>query len=161
MSRQTQNIERIRFLVRVVEGECRNLKATDARLFSEPFTEHVARQLDSDPVLSERVDAFVARFSRLQDTLGDKLLPLLLAALGEDRPTLIDRLDKAERLGWLQSAERWMAIRQLRNQMIHEYIEEPAVFAPALQTGHEHVGQLLSTAENMLNEIAQRKWLAT
>lgn len=31
-------------------------------------------------------DAFVARFSRLQDTLGDKLLPALLKVLDGRRP---------------------------------------------------------------------------
>jgi len=34
-------------------------------------------------VLAERLDAFAARFARLQDTAGDKLLPALLTWLGE------------------------------------------------------------------------------
>ena len=38
-----------------------------------------------------KVEAFVSRFCRLQDTLGDKLLPALLKALGEpDRALLIN-----------------------------------------------------------------------
>jgi hypothetical protein len=42
-----------------------------------------AGTLRQDPEMSERVDAFVARFGRLQDTLGDKLLPRLLQWLAE------------------------------------------------------------------------------
>lgn len=40
-------------------------------------------------------------FWRLQDTIGDKLIPALLRALGEPQGAVIDNLDRAERLGWL------------------------------------------------------------
>ena len=82
----------------------------------------------------------------------------MLEALGEERLILIDRLDKAEKFGWLQSSDQWMAIRQLRNQMIYEYIEDPKVLAEALQTGHDYVGELLNTADSMLDEIRRRGW---
>jgi hypothetical protein len=160
MSLAAGDRERLAFLVRVVDGECRNLKSTDGRLFDEPFTPARASTLSEDAALAERVDAFVARFSRLQDTLGDKLLPVLLAAVGEDRRTLVDRLDQAERLGWIESSDEWMAIRKLRNQMVHEYIEDSEVLAGALQSGHQHVVMLLQTAERMLSEIKDRGWLA-
>jgi len=38
----------------------------------------MAQDLENNIELAERVEAFVARFGRLQDTLGDKLLPTLL-----------------------------------------------------------------------------------
>lgn len=158
MNRRTSNNQRLQFLARVIDGESSNLQATDSRLFAQPFTAETAKRLDEDQELSERVDAFVARFSRLQDTLGDKLLPELLEALGEERAILIDRLDKAEKLGWIQSSDQWMAIRQLRNYMIHEYIEDPNVLADALQTGHEYVGELLNAARSMLDELRKRGW---
>jgi hypothetical protein len=69
------------------------------------------------PVSYNGVEAFVSRFSHLQDTLGDKLIPKLLSALGERQATAMDNLDTAERLGWISSADEWQAIRQLRNQM--------------------------------------------
>ncbi|QOC23761.1 hypothetical protein IC757_06445 [Wenzhouxiangella sp. AB-CW3] len=158
MTERSNDMERLRFLARVIEGETRNLEATNARLFSEPFTAEAAERLDEDQALSERVDAFVARFSRLQDTLGDKLLPALLKALGEERALLIDRLDTAEKLGWIESSEQWMVIRQLRNQMIHEYIEDSTVLAEALQAGHDYVEELTNAARNMLGELEKRGW---
>jgi len=88
--------------------------------------------------------------------LGDKLLPVLLEALQEDTPILIDRLDKAEKLGWIPSSDQWMEIRQLRNQMIHEYIEDLSVLAKALQAGHEYVNTLIESAQKMLKEIERR-----
>jgi len=70
------------------------------------FISHVAHQvalLETDVELAERVEAFVGRFGRLQDNLGDKLLPLLLLALGEKATSAIDNFDLAERLGFLKS----------------------------------------------------------
>ena len=69
---------RIQFLDRVVQRECTHLNRTTDRLFEEPFTLEKARTIGNDDDLSERVEAFVSRFSRLQDTLGDKLIPLIL-----------------------------------------------------------------------------------
>lgn len=151
---------RLRFLVRVVQRESKHLLATDSRVFTGPFTVECARRLDGDIELSERVEAFVARFSRLQDTIGDKLIPVLLHALGEPLGAVVDNLDRAERLGWLPSADEWLATRKLRNQMIHEYVEDPAILASALQAGHERVPMLIMASTTLLTEIEQRGWLA-
>ena len=61
---------RIQFLDRVVQRECLHLNRTSERLFEKPFTLVRARTIDNDDELSERVEAFVSRFLRLQDTLA-------------------------------------------------------------------------------------------
>ena len=147
---------RLQFLVRVVRKECKHLTTTDQRLFGNLFTREQATRLEEDPDLAERVEAFVGRFGRLQDTVGDKLLPLLLTALGEKSSAAIDNLDRAERLGLLESADEWMAMRNLRNQMVHEYVEDPVVLSSALQTGHAFVPALIATANKMIAEIERR-----
>lgn len=91
--------------MRIIEKECIYLNKTTDRLFSEKFTVDRAKQLETDDDLSERLEAFTSRFSRLQDTLGDKLIPQLLLALGEKQSTVMDNLDKAERLGWIRNAD--------------------------------------------------------
>jgi hypothetical protein len=149
---------RLQFLTRVASKECQHLLSTDQRLFGHPFTHERARQLETDPDLSERVEAFVGRFGRLQDTVGDKLLPMLLAALGETPAAAIDNLDRAERLGLLDSADEWIAMRQLRNQMVHEYVEDLAVLTSALQTGHTFVPTLIAVANKLMAEIDRRGW---
>ena len=106
---------RLQFLRRVADKECKHLFSTDARLFANAFTVQRAQTLENDPDLSERVEAFVGRFGRLQDTVGDKLLPTLLIALGESPSAVIDNLDRAECIGLIHSADEWMAMRQLRN----------------------------------------------
>ena len=133
------------FLAQTVLAEAGHLKATDARLFSEPMTAARALTLRTDIDLSERTDAFVARFGRLQDTLADKLLPELLRWLAEPIGPAIDNLNRAERFGWISSVERWIDARRLRNRMVHEYVHDPAELAAALTLAHDTV-PLLDTA---------------
>lgn len=147
---------RLKFLARVVRKQCRHLATTDQRLFGRGFTQMQANQLEADPDLAERVEAFVSRFGRLQDTVGDKLLPLLLLALGEKPAAAIDNLDRAERLGLLKSADEWMTMRSLRNQMVHEFVEDLVVLTSALQTGHAFVAELVATANLMVDEVERR-----
>jgi hypothetical protein len=149
---------RLKFLARVVRKECQHLTTTDQRLFGKPFTLEQAARLETDLNLAEQVEAFVGRFGRLQDTVGDKLLPLLLDALGEKTSAVIDNLDRAERLGLIESADEWITIRNLRNQMVHEYVEDPVVLISALQTGHAFVPALVSAANKMIAEIERRGW---
>lgn len=70
-------------------------------------------------------------------------------------------MDRAERLGFLASADQWLAIRRLRNQMVHEYIEDPVILASALKAAHEKVDMLVATSDALLGEIERRGWLAT
>lgn len=150
--------QRLQFLARVIRKECRHLETTDGRLFAQPFTVERARSLETDADLAERVEAFVGRFGRLQDAVGDKLLPALLAALGERPGAVMDNLDRAERLALLTSAEEWMVMRGLRNQMVHEYVEDAAVLVGALAAGHGFVPALTGAAGRMLAEIERRGW---
>lgn len=61
---------------------------------------------------------------------------------------------------WIASADDWMATRRLRNQMIHEYIDDPVILADALQAGHDRVAMLVKTAAALRAELASRGWLA-
>ena len=90
----------------------------------------------------------------LQDNLGDKFLPQLLLALAEKPGAAIDNLDRAERLGWIESVEAWLEIRKLRNQMVHEYIEDLALLTSALQTGHKHVSTLVVAGQKMMAQAS-------
>jgi hypothetical protein len=146
---------RLEFLARVTDKACQHLLDTDGRLFGNLFTIEDAQKIDTDPILAERLDAFVSRFGRLQDTVGDKLLPALLSALAEKTGPAIDNLDKCEKFVFIESADGWMEMRRLRNQMVHEYIEDLAVLTSALRTGHAFVPTLVLAARRCVTE-AQR-----
>lgn len=47
-------------------------------------------------------------------------------------------------------------MRNLRNQMVHEYVEDPVVLNSALQTGHAFVPALVAAANEMIAEIERR-----
>ncbi len=64
---------RLVFLLETVEREGRHLLTTTERLFCNPIDAAWIDALEQDLDLAERLDAFVSRFGRMQDTLGDKL----------------------------------------------------------------------------------------
>lgn len=156
MTAITAPIERLLFLAKVVRREIKHLQSIDNRLFAQPLTLEVVAQLDNDEDLAERVEAFVSRFGRLQDTIGDKLLPNLLAFVGERPAAAVDNLDRAERLGWIKSTDVWLETRKLRNQMVHEYIESAQILTDAINAGHNRVPELIYAATQMLMEIEKR-----
>jgi len=155
---RTQEYERLEFLARITDSETKHLALTSKRLFedrSEVDQELVERWI-ADIDLAERLDAFVARFARLQDTVGDKLIPALLKFLDESTGPAADNLSKAEKFGWIYSAEEWAVIRKLRNQMIHDYIEDTEILADALDTGRAFTTQLIAMATNLTKETRKR-----
>lgn len=141
--------ERLRFLTRVVDKEIKHLEYAADQTFGVPLVLAAVEKLDANPELAMRIEAFTSRFCRLQDTLGDKLLPVLLKALGEPERALLINLEKAEKYGWLESSEHWLALRQLRNQMIHEYIENAQTLFDALTTAYDNTDFLKDFADKL------------
>ncbi|MCB1202251.1 MAG: hypothetical protein KDK41_16525 [Leptospiraceae bacterium] len=153
------DFSRIAFFTRVLQKELRYLQETDSSLFESSFTVQRALELPDNPALSEKVEAFVSRFGRLQDTLGDKVLPLVLELMAEPVGVQIDNLSRAEKIGLIQSLDEWLTMRKLRNRMVHEYIEDSSLFTEAMIRAHEFVPQLEFTVEKVLAETTKRGWL--
>jgi len=91
------------------------------------------------------LDAFVSRYGRLQDTLGDKLLPAILRASLEKTGAQLDNLLRAEKLGWIESTQSWIELRELRNRLVHEYLESADDLLNALQQALQGVHILTET----------------
>ncbi len=158
----TADAERLSFLLRVVKKEISHLDYALNEAFKGGLTLEQIEVLDQKPDLALKLEAFTSRFSRLQDTLGDKLLPALLQALGEPKSPLLTNLNKAEAFGWLESAESWISLRQLRNQMVHEYIEDAQTFFDAVMTAKQETHRLREFSlnlelqtEKLLNQITR------
>ena len=92
------------------------------------------------------LDQFAYRYTRLQDDMGARLVPAVLKALGEDVAPMsaLDRFGRLEQLGWLPSADEWMALRQVRNQFTHDYPNSPAERFERLQAATQAARQLLA-----------------
>jgi hypothetical protein len=141
--------QRLLSLMGIAQREGLLLLQTDKRLFANPFTAAELPKLLEQPDFSERTDAFVARFGRLQDLLGDKWLPAWLRAMQEPLGAVLENLDRAEKLNLIQSADDWLAVRKLRNLMVHEYLDQPDALHAALMAAHAGVPMLLQTVERM------------
>jgi len=76
-----------------------------------------------DPEKVETIDSFIFRFSKLQDSMDQKLFPATLEFLGEEVRKLpfIDILNKLEQLELVESAEKWKELRELTNLLTHTY----------------------------------------
>jgi hypothetical protein len=108
--------------------------------------------IESDAHLRQLTDQILFRFMKLQDTLGERLVPATLDALAEpfeDRP-MRDRIDRLEKLGYL-NVEAWLRWRELRNRLAHEYPDAPALREAQLLAA-------ISGAAEML--CAYREWAA-
>ena len=75
----------------------------------------------------ECLDALSSKFSRLSDIYTQKVIKTLIFVLREDAPTFLDRMNLCEKLGIIPSAEEMIAIRDLRNTIAHEYLNENLV----------------------------------
>lgn len=136
----------------IAEREARALEASWYGLNQMNLGVEQLDQLAPDASLAIGIEAFAARFGRLQDHLGEKLIPRLLLLLGEVPGPLLDNLNQAERLGILENALDWPAWRKLRNRLVHEYFQETASFAQAVQQALHATPFLL----NLLKGIRQR-----
>ena len=136
-------------LIRVTTKEARYLERTTSRLQTLNIDLSWAESLEKSDENSEMLDAFVSRFGRLQDTLGDKLLPAMLRAALEKTGAQLDNLLRAEKLGWIESTQVWIELRELRNRLVHEYMESVDDLLDALQQALQGVHILTETQLRM------------
>ena len=148
--------ERLREALEVAGHEARHLRYSLARMESEPLDAAWVQALEQDPARAERLDAFVARYGRMHDTMGGRLLRWLFEALAERPETQLDRLQRAEALGLIESAARWMEARALRNRLIHEYVDDPGELAASLRHACRHAHMLLEAYERIARFAGQR-----
>ncbi len=149
-------IDRFHHTLRIVHREGGHLAYSWHRVFSEEIDVAWVSSLSDHPERAERLEAFVSRFGRMQDTIADKLLPRWLRALAESPGSQIDVLNRAEQLGVLESTEDWLRARGLRNRLIHEYMEEPEPFAEDLLAARDATPMLLQTYNRIRQDAGQR-----
>jgi len=91
---------------------------------SLPITPGRVFNLDEQEV--EHLDQYIFRFSKLQDTIGNKLFKSVLLELGEEasEKSAIDIFNRMEQLGIIENYEVWKEFRDLRNELAHEYEQD-------------------------------------
>jgi len=108
------------------------------------------------------IDAFIFRFIKLQDFMGDKLFKVLLKSVGEykDNMALIDCLDKLEKINIIETADQWMNYRLIRNKLTHEYSTNQQEMLAGIQLAMLYFKEIKNILEN-INSYAQEKSLIT
>jgi hypothetical protein len=149
-------IERFRQTLEVVGREAGHLAYSRTRLGAEAIDADWVASLPRHPELAERLEAFVSRFGRMRDSIADKLLPRWLLALAETPGSRIEVLNRAERLGVIDSTEQWLAARKLRNRLIDEYAECADAFAADLNLALGYMQMLLDTYQRVHTFAATR-----
>lgn len=145
---------------RLVDKESVYLQDVAQRLFAAPvITPEWIDGLIASPAGRDCLEAFVGKFSRMQDTLIDKLLPHCLTAVGEKTGSALDNLNLADRLGLLGDPDQWLAMRHLRNRLVHEYVEDPTELATALNLARRMADDLLAAGQT-IRRFAEQKFPA-
>ena len=96
------------------------------------------------------IDQFIFRFSKLQDEIGNKLFRFILIYLDENIEHLPfrDILGKLEKIKIINSRDEWLKLKEIRNDLAHEYPDNEMQQIEALNTIIEQRKILFEIFEN-------------
>lgn len=86
-----------------------------------PITEELYYTLKDDDMAY--IDQYIFRFAKYQDLIGGKLFKQILLTEGEavENMSFRDIFNRSEKIGIAESWEQWFELRQMRNEISHEY----------------------------------------
>jgi len=70
------------------------------------------------------LDAYLKRFASIQDFLGAKIFSLLLDVSGISYTKMSEVLYYIEKEGIIDSLDNWIELREVRNELEHDYPDE-------------------------------------
>lgn len=91
------------------------------------------------------LDQIAYRFAKLQDSMGEKVLPLILVLAQEPiaaNSTFVEKLNRLERIGAIPSTEGWKKLRVARDAIAHEYPDDPELRISAINRFMEEAAQM-------------------
>jgi len=97
------------------------------------------------------LDAYLKRFASIQDFLGGKIFSLLLEIAGINNNKMSEVLSNIEKENIIDSLENWIELREVRNELEHDYPEELQEALNDLKYCIDNFEQLESYYLNSLN----------
>jgi len=141
MNLRSRDYQKLITSFEIAEKEARHLRYSWNQLFEHRNIDLTwVERLDEEPDEAVVLEAFVSRFSRLQDHIAGRLIPIWLESLAEQPSSQIENLNKAEKLGVVDSTQDWLTARQIRNYLVHEYLQDPKSMLDALQLTRQATG---------------------
>lgn len=119
-----------------------------------PLTESSYQNLTQQNI--QALDQFVYRFSKLQDTIGEKLIKMVFSLYEEniEKFTFIDMLNRLEKADILIARE-WKELRDIRNELSHNYDDEPMQSSMVLNKVYEKENILEDVYQNIKNVLTR------
>lgn len=96
----------------------------------------------------ESFEALTSRFARLSDIIIQKILRFFDVLDLEEAGTVRDRINRAEKKGVVESADDFIKIRILRNEIAHEY--KPETIYDIFEQVMELAPVLLKSVDSLL-----------
>lgn len=126
----------IQRLVHRIDRELSHLKAVRSRLLEDTteVTAEWVRANADDPVFIDRLNSFGMQLGRTSESVTKKLLPHLLEYAGESVGSVIDNLNTAHKVGWIEDPAAWTDLNRVCNTLVHEYREDPEFMAAQIAT---------------------------
>ena len=146
----------------LLEEELSDLESAATHLrYSIDRTHDLFNQSDWQPEELERLESLASRFARLCDLLTQRVMRLVDDLELVPGGTLLDRINRAEKRGWVDDAGMLVRIRGLRNMIAHEYAADKiaeiyaavAEFAPVLL---DVIPKVIAYANRLKNNYPQR-----
>lgn len=104
----------------------------------------------------ESFDSLTSKYSRTSDLYTHKVLRTIWILLHEPFLPFIDFLNKTEKLHIILNADELLAIRDLRNEITHEYI--PEAITAMVPEVIEKCNNLIINIQTTLEFIRKRNW---
>ena len=98
-------------------------KSIDALSYSYNKCSNIGEKKEYSLEEQEKFEALTSRFARTSDILTQKVLKTVFILIQENVKTTIDAANLLEKLEIIERADDLLNIRELRNQIAHEYQE--------------------------------------
>jgi len=153
MSKQDQNL-----LIRLLGEE---LELLDKSIETLKLSVSKCEQIEiRDEITFEEMESFdslTSKFGRTSDLYTQKILRTIWMLLHEPFVPFIDLLNKAEKIDLIHSADEMIDIRDLRNQIAHEYI--PEAITQLVPEVLDNCKILIKNISETIQFVKNRNWL--
>lgn len=114
-------------------------------------------EIEHDSELVRLTDQILFRFAKLQDAMGQRLIPATLAVLQEpyEEWPMQDRLNRLEKLGFIEVG-LWLEWREIRNRLAHEYPDDSALRFANLEAAIKASKELAENYRQWRAQLVQR-----
>ena len=101
------------------------------------------------------IELLLSRFAKLQDYIGEVLIDNFLKYTDDYKSnlTMIDKINKLERLEIIEDVAIWKKMREARNHISHEYPDNPSLTAQYINQIFQLAPKLIQILNNIKAKI--------